>query len=121
MMLLSVCRFMYSAIRKLNPSDMMELISSEGVRLKTERGGRVFPESDKAFDIIDALYSYVKKSGVKLLTGKSVSSIRRSGKEFEVTLDSGEIRRAGAVVLSTGGLSYPTTGSTGDGHRIFLS
>ncbi|MBQ1367578.1 MAG: (d)CMP kinase [Firmicutes bacterium] len=111
-------RFMYSAIRKLNPSDMMELISSEGVRLKTERGGRVFPESDKAFDIIDALYSYVKKSGVKLLTGKSVSSIRRSGKEFEVTLDSGEIRRAGAVVLSTGGLSYPTTGSTGDGHRI---
>ena len=111
-------RFMYSAIRKLTPTDVMDLIAQEGVRLKTERGGRVFPESDKAFDIIDALYSYVKKSGVKLLTGKMVKRITRVGRSFEVELTSGESHRTKAVILATGGLSYPTTGSTGDGHRM---
>ena len=111
-------RFMYSSIRLCPPSEVMELVEKEGTRLKVERGDRVFPASDRAFDVIDALHAFTRKSGARILTGKTVSGIQHKGNSFEVLLSDGQKEKARAVILSTGGLSYPTTGSTGDGHRM---
>lgn len=111
-------RFLYSAFSKFTPQDVMGFFESNGVPLKTERGNRVFPVSDKAVDIVDALSKASRKNGVKTLCGE-VSHIILSGDVIEaVALKNGDRLKADAVVLATGGMSYPVTGSTGDGYRI---
>jgi hypothetical protein len=111
-------RFLYSAIHGWTPSDMMALLEAQGTKLKTERGNRVFPVSDRSFDIIDALVRYIRQSGVTLRTGTTVKDIvPMADSSWQVRTDS-ETYEATAVVLATGGLSYPSTGSTGDGHRM---
>jgi len=126
-------RFMNSAIRGFTWEDTKRLIEAQGVPLKTERGNRMFPVSDKAFDIIDALKSAVKKSGARLQTGAEVKGIKAAhsvagsaaeatafspAKFFEVTTADGTRYESKTLILATGGLSYETTGSTGDGHRM---
>ena len=110
-------RFMYSAIRGLSPQDMMALVEAEGTPVKTERGGRVFPVSDRAFDVIDALLRHVKRSGAKILCDTPVKEVLAKNGYFEVVTEQGGLE-ARAVIIATGGLSYPATGSTGDGHRM---
>ena len=111
-------RFLYSAFSKFTPQDVMNFFENNGVPLKTERGNRVFPVSDKAVDIVDALAKAAKKSGVKTICGE-VSHIILNGDLIEaVALKNGDHIKADAVVLATGGMSYPVTGSTGDGYRI---
>ena len=111
-------RFLYSAFSKFTPQDVMNFFENNGVPLKTERGNRVFPVSDKAVDIVDALAKAAKKSGVKTICGE-VSHIILNGDVIEaVALKNGNFIKADAVVLATGGMSYPVTGSTGDGYRI---
>ena len=110
-------RFLYSAVTRFPPAAVMEYFEHLGVPLKTERGGRVFPCSDRAADVIDALFFALKKAGVTLLRDRATTLELQDGKVTGVVLE-GQTLSAGAVVLATGGLSYPATGSTGDGYRL---
>ncbi len=111
-------KFLYSAAYRHTTSDVMAFFESLGVPLKVERGGRVFPVSDRAADIVNALRHAAADAGVELLRSRRVTSVERaSDGSFEVTAN-GETRRHPAVIVCTGGLSYPVTGSTGDGYAI---
>ena len=109
-------RFMYAAINGFSPSDTMDLFEKLGVPLKTERGNRVFPVSDKAQDIVTALKLFKDRSGVKTLFEK-VIDIERSDDHFTVVTEKGRYQFE-RVIIATGGASYPLTGSTGDGYRF---
>ena len=111
-------RFLYSAFHCFMPADTMELFESLGVPLKVERGNRVFPVSDKAVDIVDALDRYLRTNGVRRVTATAEELLVEDGAISGVrTKERGDLA-ADAVVLATGGLSYPRTGSTGDGYRM---
>ncbi len=111
-------RFMYASLSCLDNFGLMSLIESAGVPLKTERGERVFPESDKASDITFALERLVRKQGASVRLNTRVNGVTvENGHVSGVSTDSG-IVPADAVILATGGLSYPSTGSTGDGMRF---
>lgn len=112
-------KFLYSAVNFLTPSDVMSFFEDLSVSLKTERGNRVFPTSDKACDIVDALLRAVKKSGCKILTEKHALGIDiNDNKVCGVILADGEKIKADSVIIACGGASYPKTGSTGDGYQI---
>jgi hypothetical protein len=110
-------RFMYSCLNRFSPEDTMEFFEGLGVRLKTERGNRVFPVSDKAEDVVNALRRFMKESGVEIRY-ETVREIRtEEGHVSSVVTKEGETP-CDAVFLCTGGCSYPMTGSTGDGYRM---
>jgi len=94
-------RFLFSALSRWMPADTIELLESLGVPCKVERGGRVFPVSDNAHDVADALVRYAKQSGVKFVHER-VTALPDNAK----------------VIVATGGMSYPKTGSTGDGYKL---
>ncbi len=108
-------RFMYAALSNFEPSDTKAFFEGLGVPLKTERGNRVFPVSDKAEDIVNALRTYTKQHGVHYVN-EEVKHITKNGEEFTVT--AAAARMFDRVIVATGGASYPLTGSTGDGYRI---
>ncbi len=111
--------FMYSALYKFTPDDTIKLIESLGVPTKVERGKRVFPVSDKAEDVAKALQKYMKKGGVRLHMESAVKDvIIEDGEAKGILLEDGKKYMADAVVVATGGLSYPGTGSTGDGYKF---
>ncbi len=111
-------RFLYSALNAFSTEDTIEFFENEGVKLKTERGNRVFPESDKAQDIVNALVSKMKKYDVVTKKACVTEIIAQEGKVKGVILSDKSIIYADRVILATGGLSYPTTGSTGDGYKF---
>ena len=112
-------KFLYSAFYTFNSQDMMALLEEAGVPLKTERGNRVFPQSDRSSDIIRGLERLMKKYGVHVRFRSEVREIlTKDGAATGISLADGEVQNADAVVVATGGLSYPTTGSTGDGYRF---
>ena len=113
-------KFMFSAINSFSSADTMELFEELGVPLKTERGNRVFPVSDKARDIVLALKKYVLENGAKIVTEKVTSLVPAKTEErkiAEVVTEKGKYA-FDAVIVCTGGVSYPTTGSDGDGLRF---
>ena len=111
--------FMYSALYKFPPDKMIELVESLGVPTKVERGKRVFPVSDKAADVSEALKKYMKKNGVRLHLEKGVKDIITENNKIKgIVTDDGKELDFDAVIVATGGLSYPTTGSTGDGYKF---
>jgi len=95
----------------------MRFFQSRGVALKTERGGRVFPQSDSAYDITDAMRRYLSQNGVRLARGRAQSIVVEDGAVRGVRADSG-LYPCRATVIATGGLSYPSTGSDGDGYEL---
>lgn len=111
-------RFMYGAINSFPSSEVMALFESLGVKLKTERGNRVFPVSDKAVEIVDALVKFAKSGGAKIVQGQAKEVLTQDRKVTGVLLEDGRVLPAQAVMIATGGLSYPLTGSTGDGYRM---
>ena len=111
-------RFLYSAFGAFNTADVMSFFEKAGVPLKTERGNRVFPVSDKAVDIVDALVKKAKQSGVKIVNVAIGEILAENGRVYGVKTQNGDIYEADACLISTGGASYPLTGSTGDGYRI---
>lgn len=111
-------RFLYSAFSNFLPQDTMAFFETMGVPLKTERGNRVFPQSDKAVDIVDALVKSLKPRGIKQLHATAKSIKTENGAVCGVELENGDIIDADSVVLATGGMSYPVTGSTGEGYRM---
>ena len=110
-------RFMYSAINTFNCADTMSFFENEGVPLKTERGRRVFPQSDKAHDIVYAMRRALRKNGVEVICETVQKVLTEDGKVTGVKGKS-KIYMCDAAIIATGGLSYPLTGSTGDGYRM---
>ncbi|MGN0486976.1 MAG: NAD(P)/FAD-dependent oxidoreductase [Acutalibacteraceae bacterium] len=111
-------RFLYSAFSRFMPSDTIEFFEDMGVPLKVERGNRVFPASDRAADIVDALSAFSRDAGVTRITGRVKSLLIEDGAVRGVTLENGESYEADSVIIATGGKSYPQTGSTGDGYDL---
>ncbi len=111
-------RFLYSAFTRFMPIDTMEFFENEGVELKVERGNRVFPVSDKASDIVDALNNACERLGVERIRGRARSLLTENGSAVGVELESGEKIAGGKVIVCTGGKSYAATGSTGDGYAL---
>lgn len=111
-------KFLYSAFSNLTPSNLMDMFEKWGVPLKTERGNRVFPVSDKSSDVVDALVKTAKKCGVKTLTATVEKILLSEQKVIGVKLENGDIIPADSVIIATGGMSYPLTGSTGDGYKM---
>ena len=113
-------RFLYSALSRFSTQDTKEFFESEGVPLKTERGRRVFPVSDKAEDIVKALTSACRREGVKIVEARVRSLITEDGRVVGVRAEDNEYF-ADAVIIATGGRSYPRTGSDGDGYELARS
>ena len=112
-------RFMYAAFANLDNRGVMDLVESLGTPVKVERGNRVFPASDKASDVIGALKRGLDREGVRVRLNTRVERlVVEGGRCTGVRLEGGEVLPADAVILATGGLSYPSTGSTGDGYRM---
>jgi predicted Rossmann fold flavoprotein len=110
-------RFLYSAFNEFSNSDLIDFFSKRGLKTKVERGSRVFPESDKAEDVVMVLYKALKEKGVNIYTSSEVKNIViKDNKAAGVNCQRGMLQ-ADAVVTATGGMSYPGTGSTGDGYR----
>ena len=110
--------FLNSAFRAFDNQDLIDFFAGRGVPSRVERGGRVFPESDKARDIVDVLVKAAKQAGVKIATDQTVRSIRVENDQVTGVMTQSGLMEASAVILATGGLSYPGTGSTGDGYRM---
>lgn len=112
-------RFLYSAFNQYNNHDIMSFFNSHNVPVKTERGNRVFPYSDRSMDIVNALINYAHSQGVRFLYDASVKHILCDENRVKgVLLKNNDFYDFDSVILATGGVSYPMTGSTGEGHRI---
>ena len=111
-------RFLHAALSAMDHTALTELLAGFGTPTKVERGGRVFPVSDKASDVTRALDRAMREAGVKVVLSARVSHIRREEDGFAAALEGGGEIAARSVVVATGGLSYPATGSTGDGYRF---
>ena len=110
-------KFLYSAFSRFDGRDAMTFFEGLGVPLKVERGGRVFPVSDRSFDVSAALERRLRALRVTVLRRRALGVRTDGGAVSGVETEEGELP-AEAVILATGGVSYPATGSTGDGHRI---
>ena len=110
-------RFLWSAMESHPPKAVMEFLEDMGCPLKTERGNRVFPVSDKAQSVLDALRLAARDAGVEIRRGRAVEILTKEGRVSGVRTEL-ETLSCCWVILATGGLSYPTTGSTGDGYRL---
>lgn len=110
-------RFLYSALNRLSPRDTMELFEGLGLKLKTERGNRVFPVSDNANDVAGALQRYMHRNGVRIERCSAKHILTENSAVVGVQTDEGVID-CRAAVICTGGLSYPLTGSKGAGYKM---
>ncbi|MCX4303454.1 MAG: NAD(P)/FAD-dependent oxidoreductase [Clostridia bacterium] len=112
-------KFLYSSFQNFNNEDIINLLKNNGLEVKEERGNRVFPVTDKAQSVVDALISEIKKYNIDIKLNKNVSEILvKSNEVCGVKLDNGEEISATKVILATGGKSYSSTGSNGDGYEI---
>ncbi|MCC0643106.1 MULTISPECIES: NAD(P)/FAD-dependent oxidoreductase [unclassified Clostridioides] len=115
-------KFLYSAFYTFTNDDVISMFNNLGVKTKTERGKRVFPESDKAFDVVKALEKQVKNKKVNILLNSRVEKIISKNNKIEkVILNNKKEIKCDSVIIATGGLSYPLTGSTGDGYKFAVS
>lgn len=115
-------RFLYSAFSQFDNLDIINFFESRGVRLKEEDHGRLFPTTDSAKTILNTFIEELKRLRIQVRTNVSVKSIRtKEGQFAAVVLESGEEISGDAVILATGGKSYPKTGSTGSGYRLAKS
>ena len=127
--IVSNSKFLYSAFSEFSNTDMMDFAEKNGCKLKVERGNRVFPISDKSYDVIDAFKNALKDAKVKVMLNTEVVSIRCIKNDnhlndgdvennFEILIKNGKKIKANKVIIATGGLSYGSTGSTGDGYKF---
>lgn len=111
--------FLYSAFYTFSNQDLIDFLEGYGLKTKVERGGRVFPESDKSSDVVDVLLKFIKKTGVRLMLNTAVKDIITEDNCVRgVVTEDGKAMECDSVIITTGGASYPGTGSTGDGYRM---
>ena len=111
-------KFLYSALKKFSSADTVKFFNELGVVTKIERGGRIFPASDDASEVIDALTRKMAVLGVDVRINSPVTKILAENKKIRGVLVNGKVFECDAVILATGGMSYPATGSTGDGFKF---
>lgn len=111
-------KFLYSAFYTFPSESLIELLNSLGLKTKVERGNRVFPVSDKSSDVIKTLEKYLNINNVKIIRGEVEHIKTENGSAAEVILKNGTKIPCTSVVIATGGISYPQTGSTGDGYKM---
>ena len=111
-------KFLFSAFENFDNTDIISMLEKEGVKVKEERGNRIFPVSDKAEDVRTALEKILRKSGVKIKLNARVIEIETDDGKVKSVILENEKFSADKVILATGGRSYPLTGSTGDGYKI---
>ncbi len=111
-------RFLYSAMTAFPPAKTMALFEGLGVPLKTERGGRVFPVSDSAREIADALVRFAREAGAEIIQAKAAEILVEDGAAAGIRDREGREHRGRQVVLAAGGMSYPGTGSDGSGFAL---
>lgn len=111
-------KFLYSAFNEFSAQDTMEFFESEGVSLKTERGKRVFPVSDKASDIVSALSKKIKELGGKIINDEAECVLADENGANAVKCKENGIIQFDKIIVATGGMSYKNTGSTGDGYKF---
>lgn len=110
-------RFLFSAMAALPPQKVKDFFEDGGCALKTERGNRVFPVTDRSQSVLDCLQREMERAGVSVRFTKALSILTEDGTAVGVKTDTGDLRSRW-VLLATGGVSYPATGSTGDGYRM---
>ncbi len=111
-------KFLYSALSGFGKEELLAILSENGTQTKIERGGRVFPVSDRASDVTRALTRAIERADARIWLQSPVVSVSPENGQIAVQLRSGERLTAAACVVATGGISYPSTGSTGDGYRF---
>ena len=111
-------KFLYGALSRFSPQDAIDFFEKNGLKLKIERGNRVFPQSDKAIDVVKVFENLVQETGCKVLNNRVKKLIVNNKKCCGVEFSGGEKILSDAVILATGGKSYPKTGSTGDGYKM---
>ena len=113
-------KFLYGALNNFSNEDIISMLEKQGLKTKVERGGRVFPVSDKSYDVLDALLGILKELKVKILTNTEATSIIvKNGQAVGVKTKNSELNGS-KIILATGGKSYPITGSTGDGYKMAM-
>lgn len=110
--------FLYSAFYSFTNESIMNLLMSYGLKLKVERGNRVFPFTDKSSDVIKTFEKFLVDNNVNILLKKNVEDIYKDRESFVVQLQDGKVLKFKKLILATGGKSYPLTGSTGDGYKF---
>ena len=113
-------KFLYSAFSEFDNIDFKKLIEDNGCKLKVERGNRVFPVSDKSYDVIDALKKAIKRNNINVFLNTEVLKVNElnDSKKFELIIKNNKSIIADKVIVATGGMSYKSTGSTGDGYKF---
>lgn len=111
-------KFLMSAVYAFPNTALIDLFEKNGLHTKVERGGRVFPVSDRSNDVIRTLEKMLRDAGVKRMLNTEVTDINKEDDGFCISFQNGESMRSAALILATGGKSYPLTGSTGDGYRF---
>lgn len=113
-------RFLYSSFQNFTNIDIIKLLESNGLKVKNERGNRIFPVTDKAVDVLNAFLKEIKKyNNIEIKTNSNVKKILYDKKKvFGVQLESGKTIKADKIIIATGGKSYPLTGSNGEGYKM---
>lgn len=113
-------KFLYSAFSEFDNIDFKKLIEDNGCKLKVERGNRVFPVSDKSYDVIDALKKAIKRNNINVFLNTEVLKVNElnDSKKFELIIKNNKSIISDKVIVATGGMSYKSTGSTGDGYKF---
>ncbi|KKQ39926.1 MAG: HI0933 family protein [Candidatus Magasanikbacteria bacterium GW2011_GWA2_37_8] len=111
-------KFLFSCFNNFGPKKIMEFFEDIGVALKTEANGRVFPSSDNAEEVVTVLIKYLRQNKVEIKYGVEVKDIVKNKSKIVVTLNNGDEIETKNIIIATGGLSYPVTGSTGDGFVL---
>ena len=114
-------KFLYSAYNNFNSEDICNMLEKTGVKIKIERGNRVFPESDKSSDVIWALNKMLKDIGVKIYLNTEINKIEKNNDNMSVIDKKGKKHIGDYCIVATGGMSYQSTGSTGDGYKFAKS
>lgn len=114
-------KFLYSAFYTFTNTDVIDMFNNLGVKTKTERGKRVFPQSDKALDVVLALEKQLKKNNVKVMLNSKVEKIISNNSKIQKVVVNKKEIECDSVIVATGGLSYPLTGSSGDGYKFAKS
>src|SRR4051795_4139412 len=108
--------FLHSPLAALSPQDLVDLLEAEGLATKVEEGGKIFPQSDRAVDVLDALLRRLRRTAAELALDEPVNAIERTSDHFALRTPSRQLT-CEKLILTTGGKSYPGCGTTGDGYR----
>jgi predicted Rossmann fold flavoprotein len=108
--------FLHSPLAALGPRELIDLLEAEGLRTKVEEGGKIFPQTDRALDVLNALLQRLRRSGAELAIDEPVTAVERNDERFLIATSRRDIL-CGKLIVTTGGKSYPGCGATGDGYR----